>query len=373
MNDCLVCPHKEQCLMTGVATFSCSYHDLIMLQELSFRPPSLLKDILPLLIHLQHHTMKLFSLTQFLFGFYHEQVDGKWVRMRNGRRLYPGDRHHPDTYRRPRHKKGHPEYELFNGPLPLQSAHKPDSRPSSAQMLGKKMQQEGKMHNQGLCEPTARQPLFEKSVHRKPSLNRRPPPRRTQRSSTPSSTASTLVATPLEQVGEREREHSQPEAPQHRPAAFVSTPAPTIQPPVFHHAEAVNPLIGCILANPNRNDTSIALSRLQSLAFLVFPIMGKFNLHVGRLMELDESVTAVNSWNSGHGQEIRIKVRSFTRPWRSMDEMVDLMLNELAHNVSSRRGKEWCALRNQFMLEYRRRQGSMYPFPGRIWCRRSWH
>lgn len=82
--------------------------------------------------------------------------------------------------------------------------------------------------------------------------------------------------------------------------------------------------------------------------------MHKFNLRVDCLSELDESFTGVESWNSGQGQEISIKLRGGFGTWRSMDEMVGSMMGELAHNVYCERGREWYALRERLRREVER-------------------
>ena len=75
--------------------------------------------------------------------------------------------------------------------------------------------------------------------------------------------------------------------------------------------------------------------------------MHKFNLRVGTLLELDDSLTTIDGWNSGYGKEISIKVRTRHGSWRSMDDMVDSMLGELAHTVYTERGRDWYELRER--------------------------
>ena len=79
--------------------------------------------------------------------------------------------------------------------------------------------------------------------------------------------------------------------------------------------------------------------------------MHKYNLKVDCLCELDEGFSSVDGWNSGQGKEISIKVRGGFGTWRSMDELVDSMMGELAHNVYRERGVEWYELRERLRRE----------------------
>ncbi len=340
--------------------------------------------------------MKLFSLTQSLFGFYHEREDDHWVRKRNGRTLHPGDRYHPDTYRtesqfyrkRPQETQYEPD-DLhileFYAPSPQRS------RPSGPVIIyGEPRSNGGRLHeqlsyerlvhrsisqhpplrqrarlsidNHDLLETRRpRQPLrrHASDARRSPALRpMSPQPQRARRGraltspASPISTSSTLVASVYEPESDHIRETHyrslpEPPRPERRQVRFAS---PTLIPST-PHTESVNPLIDSIHVNPQYPDASTALSRLENLAFIIYPIMHKFNLRVDCLVELAESVSDINSWNSGQGKEIRIKVRSRGRRWRSMDEMVGSMLDELAHNVYSERGREWWALRDQLRRE----------------------
>ena len=92
----------------------------------------------------------------------------------------------------------------------------------------------------------------------------------------------------------------------------------------------------------------------------MFPVMQRFDLHLCLLLELEETVPEINSWNTGQGKEVRVKVRRLDGLWRGMDQMVDSMLDELAHVTLNGYGDEWCELRNQLMLEYQRQERTKY-------------
>lgn len=76
-----------------------------------------------------------------------------------------------------------------------------------------------------------------------------------------------------------------------------------------------------------------ALDMLQSLQFLCQNIMTKHNLRVDYLWELDPTHHGVNSCNIGQGQHIMVRLRNETNAdFRTMEEIMDTMLHELAHN-----------------------------------------
>ena len=102
-------------------------------------------------------------------------------------------------------------------------------------------------------------------------------------------------------------------------------------------AEMFNPRIKMLRVDKSHEDSLEALDKLQSVAYLVAPVMQKFGLTVDCLMEMDlekAEEAGVLAWNEGQGLEVRIKLRDPTQPegWRSMDDLVDSILHELAHN-----------------------------------------
>ena len=402
--------------------------------------------------HTHEHTtdsMKLFSLTQTLFGYQHEREHDRWVRKRNGKTLHPEDQYHPQTYGtkarfvnlRPRHihyepddlyieelyahqgqrerppspepvvlrreRREHgwhdtkdPSYEraFCRPPSPVveyrEPRHvarntwdeplydRPIARPPSPRVVyqkprhvAKKSWEQAEFYQRPRSQPLAWHPsqpgevsfrehssigerTFQRPTNYQESdrYNDRPRPGRHGRARSPPpspfSTASTLLESvyePEHSYGRENRHHGHAASP--RPADHRVRFASPTRTSSIRRTESVNPLIRTIHANANHRDSRDARSRLESLAFMVYPIMHKFHLKVDCLSELDESFTGVESWNSGQGREISIKLRGGFGTWRSMDEMVDSMMGELAHNVYRERGREWYALRERLRKE----------------------
>ena len=192
----------------------------------------------------------------------------------------------------------------------------------------------------------------------RPSTSDVQPARRGRAMTSPSSrfsTTSTLVDRAYEPDTDYHREtryRALPASPrpEHRRVRFAS---PT-RGPQNSHLDSINPLINTIQANADHRDSRDALARLETLAFKVYPVMHKLNLHVDTLLELDDTLTTIDGWNSGHGKEISIKVRKRHGGWRSMDEMVDSMLEQLAHNMYTERGIEWYELWERLRREFGR-------------------
>jgi WLM domain len=184
---------------------------------------------------------------------------------------------------------------------------------------------------------------------------------RQRRPSNPGSTASTLVPPMADAVGDtRDRRytesryrHPEPRPPQQyweeipRNRAFQAIRG--VRRP--HHSYSTNPLIKSIIANPYQAKAHVALSQLETLASMVSPIMQDFNLRIDRLLEMEEDCS-LGGINDGNGT-IKIQVWREDGEWRDLDEMVYVMLGELAHCVYAGTGLAWSTLRNEMWRAYK--------------------
>ncbi|KAK5091831.1 hypothetical protein LTR70_006361 [Exophiala xenobiotica] len=157
----------------------------------------------------------------------------------------------------------------------------------------------------------------------------------------------------------------------HQPVApsAISTvppppPPPTAPPPAPHYPQLstsaqtqsiVNTIyhIRQISADVRQPKYENALDTLRSLQFLCQNIMTKHNLRVDYLWELDPTHHGVNGCNIGQGQQIMVRLRNETNAdFRSMEEIMDTMLHELAHNHYPEHDRHFYSFWNTLRGEY---------------------
>lgn len=156
---------------------------------------------------------------------------------------------------------------------------------------------------------------------------------------------------------------------QHVVPSAISTvpprpPAPTAPPPVFHYPQTPTSAQAQSIVNTTYHIKQFsadfrqpkyekALDILRSLQFLCQNIMTKHNLRVDHLWELDPSHHGVNGCNVGQGRQIMVRLRNETNSgFRSMEEIMDTMLHELAHNHYPEHDRHFYSFWNTLRGEY---------------------
>ncbi|KAK5954853.1 hypothetical protein OHC33_004579 [Knufia fluminis] len=157
-----------------------------------------------------------------------------------------------------------------------------------------------------------------------------------------------------------------PPPPPPPPQTAPATTAPATYPQLPIHAQAQSFANGVhhirhVSADTRQTKHKKALDMLKSLQFLCQNIMTKHNLRVDFLWELDPSHHGVNGCNIGQGQQIMVRLRNETNAdFRSMEEVMDTMLHELAHNHYPEHDRHFYGFWNALRKEYEELRTSGY-------------